>query len=365
MKNIYHIIGAMSGTSLDGLDLAYCRFWEEEEEEDGNWKYKIVHTECIGYSPEWKTKLKNAPALNGYELSLLDREFGSYIGERCSSFIIKNHLKADYIASHGHTVFHNPAQKLTVQIGHGTSIAEETGLPVICDFRTMDVAAGGQGAPLVPMGDAMLFSEYDICLNLGGIANLSYEKDGKRIAFDICPCNIILNAIAMQAGKEYDKDGEIALKGKPDKEWLDALDKWKYYALPAPKSLHKEELLGFWDSFLNSKLDIADKMATASAHIAKRINIEAGNPGIKNAKILVTGGGAFNKTLLNHLRQQNDVQYIVPPDEVVNFKEALIFAFLGLLRVLGRPNCLSSVTGARHDTVGGAIYGNYELKIRN
>jgi len=348
----YKIIGVMSGTSLDGLDLANCRFWEE----NGKWKYEIHNTEFIPYSSQWKEKLKNAPLLDGYSLSILDREFGNYIGERCLDFIKKYIIKPGYISSHGHTVFHNPAQKLTVQIGHGPSITAKTKLPVICDFRTMDVAAGGQGAPLVPVGDRMLFHEYDVCLNLGGIANFSFEKEGKRVAYDICPCNIILNAIALQAGKEYDANGEIASKGKPDNIWLEKLEKWRHYSSPAPKSLHKEELMQFWNAFLECDLNIADKMATASAHIANRINVEIGIAEIKNGKVLVTGGGAFNKILINNLRLQNGMQYILPSDELVNFKEALIFGFLGLLRILERPNCLLSVTGAEHDTIGGAVY---------
>ena len=345
----------MSGTSLDGLDLAYCRFWEE----NGQWQYKIEAAECIPYDAQWEKKLKSAPLLNGFELSLLDREYGDYTGKRCQEFIQKNNIEPEYIASHGHTVFHSPAQKLTLQIGHGAAIAAKTGLKVICDFRTMDVAAGGQGAPLVPIGDKMLFGEYDVCLNLGGIANISFEKGGKRLAYDICPCNIILNTIAMQAGKEYDPYGEIARQGKPDTIWLERLNNWDYYTITAPKSLHKEDLLIFWDTFLNSHLNIADKMATASAHIANRINIEMEKAGIKTgSKIntLVTGGGAFNKALINNLQSTNRIEYIIPDEETINFKEALIFAFLGLVRVLGKPNCLSSVTGAGLDVIGGAIY---------
>jgi len=352
LRTKWSVIGLMSGTSLDGLDLAFCQF---DYEDAKGWSFKIVAAECYPYSQSWKQKLNDAHLLSGLDLLLLDQEYGQYIGEIIVSFKDKFNADPDFIASHGHTVFHRPDKRLSFQMGSGASIYAKTGIPVVCDFRSVDVNLGGQGAPLVPAGDAILFKEYDYCMNLGGIANISFDKEGIRLAYDICGCNLLLNALANEIGLEYDESGKIAETGVINNELLDMLDQWDYYQKSAPKSLDKEtmlsELLPLIQDF---PVSIADKLATVSEHItfqiSKAIEKDAGS-------VLITGGGALNKTLVSKIKKKTILKVIVPDEELIHFKEALIFAFLGVLRVLNQNNTYASVTGASHDSIGGAIYG--------
>lgn len=347
----YHVIGLMSGTSLDGLDMAYCVF----SHNNGQWHFSIKTADTFDYTQEWLKKLQSAPALSGQELLKLHNEYGDYMGRLVARFI-KTHTikKVDFVASHGHTVFHQPKQKFTFQLGSGAAIAAACMLPVICDFRSLDVALNGQGAPLVPIGDKLLFSEYGCCINLGGFANISYDKGSERIAFDICPVNIMLNHLAAALGKQYDKNGRIAASGKTDKNLLQKLNALSYYSQKSPKSLGREWVeKNFLPLIEKSKASIEDKLATVTEHAAKQVAIAAKGKG----KVLLTGGGAFNTFLVKKLESELGMQQVVvPPGEIVKYKEALVFAFLGVLRHEGKENCLNSVTGADKNNKGGVTW---------
>lgn len=341
----------MSGTSLDGVDLAHCIF----EESENGYIYNLGVCETIPYPESWLNRLKTIASASALEYAETHTSYGRYIGQLILDFKNKNGISADFVASHGHTIFHNPAKHYTSQIGEGAAIASECGLPVICDFRTGDVAAGGQGAPLVPIGDQFLFAHYDYCLNLGGFANISMQINGKRIAFDISPANIILNHIAGQKGKSYDKNGEIAAAGAVHSELLQTLNSLGYYHLQPPKSLGREwiekEILPMLAMFNISHEDAA---CTFCEHIAIQITACLDNDPTK--QMLITGGGTFNNYLIKRIAANTAVKLVIPDPKTVNYKEALVFAFLGLLRILGKPNSLASVTGASHDVSGGAVY---------
>ncbi len=363
-NNTYHVLGLMSGTSLDGLDIACCTFTKNTF----GWHYEIEAADCIAYTDDWKRKLQHAPQLGGYELMLLHKDYGFLLAGKVNDFLRAHEVKPQLIASHGHTIYHEPEKYLSLQVGDGAALYAGTKIPVVCDFRSVDVCMGGQGAPLVPIGDKLLFSSYNFCLNLGGIANISYnDKIGSRLAFDISPCNLILNRLALQKGVEYDRNGELAAAGNICQELLHELNNWPYYLKEAPKSLDKEALLHEWMPLINrAEISVEDKLATVTHHIAQQIAavVNAQLPYIKTQKnalqLLATGGGAFNSHLINNLQSLTAVEIVVPKPLLVNYKEALVFAFLGLLRALNRPNCLQSVTGAAADNIGGAFYGDYK-----
>ncbi|WP_192822418.1 anhydro-N-acetylmuramic acid kinase [Rufibacter sp. LB8] len=352
----YHVIGVMSGTSLDGVDLAYCRFTYNE----GNWIYKILNTETVPYSDIWEQRLAGLTEVSAVELIATDRAYGHYLGELVKAFTDRHNLQVDFVASHGHTIFHQPQLHITFQVGSGAYLAAAAGLPTVSDFRTLDIALGGQGAPLVPIGDRLLFSEYDFCLNLGGISNISQEGADKRVAFDISCCNMLLNPLAEELGLPYDKNGDNARGGQFDQTLFDQLNGPAYFSAPFPKSIGKE-----WAdehslrTLQESKATVQVKLHTACHHmgyqIAQAIQQHAAQ---KQGKVLLTGGGAFNSFLVEQIRHYlgPNFEVVVPKPELVNFKEALIFAFLGVLRWRQETNCLKSVTGARHDNCGGAIY---------
>lgn len=373
----YHnVIGIMSGTSLDGLDLAYCVFGEERDKvykdlknndkeerkspsySSGNscWEYEVRKAVTVPYPKELSQKLAQAMNLSGYELAQLHNELGRYIGMQVKEFMADFAEEVELIASHGHTVFHRPDLGMTLQIGSGADIAAICGKPVVCDFRTTDVALGGQGAPLVPIGDELLYGQYDICLNLGGISNLSYRHNGKRKAYDISPCNIVLNQLARQMGKAYDADGEIARSGNIDAILLEQINQLDYYKQPGSKSLGREWIDSqFFPLLRRCQLSIPDQMRTVCEHIAEQIANACNSTGGKN--LLITGGGAHNTFLIDLIRQKFNGQVIIPDNKTIDFKEAIIFAFLGFLRANGLPNCLASVTGAQMDSCGGCMYG--------
>ena len=341
----------MSGTSLDGLDITYSNFFRKNE----GWDFDLIKNETIKYPSDLLEKLKISTSLSGLELSNLDIDLGKFIGRSCNNFISNHKLNVDFISSHGHTVFHQPENGLTLQIGNGPHIAILTKSPVICDFRSNDIANGGQGAPLVPIGDALLFSEFDSCINLGGFANISYVQNHKRIAFDICPVNIVLNWIAQKLDLIFDTDGIIAESGKIDAPLLEKLNSMDYYSSNPPKSLGKE-----WSDQLiipllnNSNLSSPDLLRTYTEHCAIQITSIVNSINIKS--LLLTGGGTFNKFLLKRITQFTQCKLIIPKPDIINFKEAIIFGFLGVLRWEGKINCLSTVTGAKKDNIGGAIY---------
>jgi anhydro-N-acetylmuramic acid kinase len=341
----------MSGTSLDGTDLAYCEF----EETNSGFAFKIGVGETIPYPGNWLNRLISLPQSSASEYAETHTTYGRYLGELTHDFIVRHSLNVDFVASHGHTIFHNPAKQYTSQIGEGAAIAAACGLPVVCDFRTGDVASGGQGAPLVPFGDMLLFAGYDYCLNLGGFANISMQKNDRRIAFDVSPANIILNHFARQRGKSYDKNGEMAASGQLHNELLTTLNNLGYYHLPSPKSLGREwvekEMLPL---FTHYNIGMEDAACTFSEHIAIQIAHCLENKGQK--KMLITGGGTFNTYLVQRISAHTNVSLVIPDQNTINYKEALVFAFLGLLRMLGKPNCLASVTGATKNVSGGAVY---------
>jgi anhydro-N-acetylmuramic acid kinase len=348
-KHEYTVVGLMSGTSLDGLDIAACRFTVIE----GNWEYSILQAETMDYPSEWKNKLATAHLLNGAELTALDRIYGTWLGEAVRAFTAKHRITPDLTASHGHTVFHRPDRGYTLQIGHGAHLAAASGYLTISDFRSTDVALGGQGAPLVPIGDQLLFSNYGACLNLGGFANISFEAEGARIAGDICPVNIILNHLAGKTGLEYDRNGELGRSGKRNDALLEALNQLVFYSEPLPRSLGREwveeTILHLLDYFPDT---VENHLCTFYEHIAFQISGYLK----EDTCVLVTGGGAFNGYLMEMIRNRSNSTMVIPVDQLVKFKEALIFAFLGLLRFRNEVNCLKSVTGASRDSSSGSIF---------
>jgi len=346
----YSIVAMMSGTSLDGMDLVLCRFHSE----NGKWIYEVEKAVTIGYSNEWKKKLSAAQNLGAVEFIMLHNEFGSFIGKEIRNFL-GNDGKADFVASHGHTVFHQPDKRLTFQLGSPPYISAECMLPVVSDFRTPDVALGGQGAPLVPVGDRMLFYEYGFCLNLGGFANISNDVNGARIACDLCPVNIVANELSLISGNEYDRDGIIGRGGNLVRELTDELNKLEFYSVKGPKSLGREWVESeFMPVVKKYRLSVPDSLRSFYEHVSDQIcgYINRFPP----SNVLVTGGGAFNLFLMELIRTKCRSGIIIPGELVVKYKEAIIFAFLGLLRYLNQINCLASVTGARKDSSSGGIY---------
>jgi anhydro-N-acetylmuramic acid kinase len=349
--NRYKAIGLMSGTSLDGIDIAACEFTFD----DGKWSFEIVSCQTYPYSPDWVGKLAGLHTSDALTFSLVNIEYGCLLGRLARTFMDQTGFHPDLIASHGHTIFHQPSRSLTVQVGAGGAIAAEARVPVVCDFRTMDVALGGQGAPLVPIGDRYLFSAYDACLNLGGFANISFEHEGLRIAFDICPVNIVLNKLAARLDKEYDEDGEIARSGVIIPELLQMLNQIPYYGLNHPKSLGREWLeKEFLPIIEHGQWKANHLLRTVCEHIAQQVtkSLPPGN----SLRILATGGGAHNRFLVERIGNIGNYKVIIPLSEWVDYKEALIFAFLGVLRWIGESNVLHSVTGSRIDHSGGVIY---------
>lgn len=351
-KKEYKIIGLMSGTSLDGLDMVYAVF----RENNGKWSYEIEKADTKPYSDEWKESLKMSFYQSGEALTALDAEYGRYLGQKVKEFVAEQGITdVGFVASHGHTVFHRPDLGYNLQIGSGAHIHAASGIKVVCDFRTLDVAFGGQGAPLVPIGDKLLFSEYDYCLNIGGFANVSFDdENGKRIAYDLCPANYVLNRLMRTRGHEYDKDGETARSGQVNKELFEALNALEYYHRQPPKSLAQEWV----DRNVMPLVDACtDKFENVIATLTEHSAYQIARNFRPSSRVLVTGGGAYNVYMLERAKAYADIEFIKPAKNIIDFKEALIFAFLGLRRVLGQPNCLASVTGATHDVVSGQCYG--------
>lgn len=359
---LYKAIGIMSGSSLDGLDIAFVEF----QENGGIWKYEILETDCYPYSAEWIDKLTNAIHLSAKDYQLLHADYGHYTGEQVNQFIEKYQLqyKVAVIASHGHTTFHIPAKKMTAQLGDGAAIAAETKLPVVSDLRALDVAFGGQGAPIVPVGEKMLMGEYDYFLNLGGIANISFNGD-EYTAFDVCTANRVLNMLANELGKEYDENGQLAATGAVNEPLMEKLNELGYYKLPYPKSLANDFGTDIvYPMIKASGCNVTDSLRTYVEHIATQISktisaLHNSKQQTINYKLLATGGGALNTLLIQRLTKklaELNVEVIVPDKKLVNYKEALIMAFIGVLRWRQEYNVLSSVTGAVRNSIGGALW---------
>ena len=351
----HNVIGLMSGSSLDGIDLVDVDFWN-----DGKWHFEIVAKYNHDYDEKWKNALSNA--FYSDDLQKLDLQYGKFLGQITKFFIEKYNLKPEIVASHGHTVFHRPQEHFTLQIGEGQALADECGVMVINDFRTEDVLKGGQGAPLVPIGDKLLFADYPICINIGGIANVSYDVDNQRVAYDICIANQALNYLASRvetqnsASLQYDRDGLIARNGIVDNQLLTILNSHSFYSQKYPKSLGREFFEENIKPILENRNDIANMMATFVEHIAIQIGNSVDKFPKQSTKILVTGGGAKNKFLVERIQANTKHHVFVPADEIIDYKEALVFAFLGLLRSRNEINVLKSVTGADSDSSSGRIF---------
>jgi len=351
-KETYNVIGVMSGTSLDGIDLAHINFTIK----DSKWNYQILESETVSYSENWLNKLKVAVSFSEEKLIELNEDYTELLGKIVKSFIDNYQIKnLDAVCSHGHTILHQPQNGFTLQIGNLPKIVALIQEKIVCDFRVQDVQLGGQGAPLVPIGDRILFSEYDYCLNLGGFSNVSFEDNSKRIAFDISPVNTVLNFYANKLGLDYDDKGKIARSGKVNSDLLNELNALDYYKKSFPKSLGfefvKEIVLPLIEKY---SISMEDKMHTFTEHIAIQTSLALPK---KEGKILITGGGAYNEFLIERMQfHLPNIQIIIPDNKTLEFKEALIFALLGVLKLRNEINVLSSVTGAKMDHSSGVIY---------
>lgn len=352
------VIGLMSGTSLDGLDICYVEFTHI----NANYQFKNLVAKTISYSDDQKSELKHAFFLDTEKLKILDLKFGKFLATSTLNFISENNLhnKVELIASHGHTVFHQPQNGITVQIGSGAELNEITKIKVINDFRVKDVQLGGQGAPLVPVGDRFLFSQYQACLNLGGFSNISFEQGNDRIAFDISPCNLPINQLCKKYfNLEFDRNGDFAQSGNLIDSLFDELNTITYYTQTHPKSLGFEWLTNSFmpivEKYQSQKPE--DLIRTITDHVGFQINSALTNNKIK--EVLVTGGGAYNQYLINYLKKGN-AKIVIPSSQIVEFKEALIFAFLGYLNLNDSINTLKSVTGASEDSMGGVRHFSHQ-----
>ena len=387
---IYRAIGLMSGSSLDGLDIACVEFTEQA----GKWSFEIVKTGCYPYPEDWADRLRGAVDLSAREYQLLHTEYGHYTGQLVNQFIEAHQLQYTIalVSSHGHTSFHLPARKMTAQLGDGAAIAAETKLPVVSDLRAMDIAFGGQGAPIVPIGEKILLPEYDLFLNIGGIANISFrphpnpiQKEraskppshiGERslgdevfIAFDVCPANRVLNMLANDAGKSFDTGGEMAASGIVNTQLLETLNALEYYRKPYPKSLANDFGTGIlYPIIKKAGISTANALRTCTEHIAIQVGRSAGlfknqQPAGGGRRLLVTGGGAFNHFLVSRIGENlkdQEIETVVPSEDLVNYKEAVIMAFIGVLRWRQENNVMASVTGASRNSIGGALWTGQE-----
>lgn len=352
----YSMIGLMSGTSGDGLDLAYCHY-----EKSDYWSFEILQSMTIPFPEVMGEKLIKAHLLSALDLAILDVDFGRWMGEKVKEFCQENQIFPQAVCSHGHTVFHQPEKGLSLQIGNGWALHQACGLKVINDFRMLDVQLGGQGAPLVPIGDQLLFPQIDFCINLGGIANISMDSKGQRIAFDCSPFNLLLNEQANILGSQFDKGGDWAKEGSVNIPLFNQLNDLPFYANNDPKSLGREDMeLEFLPLIRNSGLSEKDNLCTLVEHYAFQISKAiTSNQEKEIPLILITGGGAYNSYFIERMDHhlQGKWAQFAASSELIEFKEALVFGFLGVLRLRDENNSLASVTGAKQDSCGGTIYG--------
>lgn len=344
-KTRYSVIGAMAGSSMDGLDLAYTQF----EINNGVWTYSLNECVTVPYEPDLHDQLQNAPGFTSEQQERLDHSFGQWIGEKISAF--KKELPAiDLLGVHGHTVIHQPKQGISWQLGNGKEIASSCKIMTVTDFRSLDIAHGGEGAPLVPFGDFTLFADYDACLNLGGIANISLKS--QQVAWDICPCNQVLDFFAKKLGKQFDEGGKLASQGSLDQSFYEQLSQLTFFAKKPPKSLPNK----FIDEKILESISPLDGLHTYCQLIAQLI-CDSLPSASKPMKLLITGGGAFHTFLVRLIQEKlNGWEVEIPDKKLVNFKEALVFAFLALKKIRKEVNVLSSVTGASKDTSSGVIH---------
>jgi anhydro-N-acetylmuramic acid kinase len=364
----YRVIGLMSGSSLDGLDIAFCEFQIERKNKKevsvSNWK--LLEAETIPFSEKWIDRLIALPVQNAQIYAQTDTYFGYYLGELVQGFLKKHKIKPDAVASHGHTIFHDPEKRFTAQIGNGAAIAASIGVPVIHDFRTQDIALFGEGAPVAPIADKMLFSGHDFYMNLGGIENITCEANGKFLAFDVGGANQILNALANLIDLDYDEDGKLASGGEINLELFDELNQLDYFDKSYPKSLSNQwvqnemvkKVFECEDSIENRLRTVCEQIAFQTkrsiAHLIKKEQIED-----SEFKVFVTGGGAMNIFLMECIKRYcgeiGNFNWVIPDKEIIEFKEAILIALMGVLRLERVPNCLKTVTGAVRDAIGGSV----------
>lgn len=353
-RNKMEILGLMSGTSLDGLDIAHVSFAFQADKI----KFELLHYQTFSYPDSLLKKLKNVTNLTAEELQLFDRELGTYFAEKVNTFLQENKVSKKQIvaiASHGHTVFHQPHQGFTLQIGCGSTIAFHTDIDVINDFRSLDVIAGGQGAPLVPIGDLHLFgNQATAFLNLGGFSNISFQKHGQMLAFDISPANLPSNLLMQSIGQSYDQDGQLARSGTIIDPLLAQLNSLEYYAHPAPKSLGVEWMNEHYMSLFDANANMADLLHTHTEHVAMQVAKVLNQE--KLTSVFITGGGAKNIYFLERLREYFSGICIIPEIEIIDFKEAIVFAFLGARHLRGEPTNVPSVTGANQELCTGVYH---------
>ena len=342
----------MSGTSLDGVDVVYTKLSFEKK-----WFYKILACKTFKYSEIWINKLTKAHTTKAREFIQLDHQYGNYVGEIINKFLKKNKIKksdVDLISSHGHTIFHEPKNMFTYQIGNGNQICAVTNIKTISDFRSLDLAFGGQGAPLVPIGDELLFKKYGGCLNIGGIANISFNLNNQRLAGDLNFANMISNYLSKKIGHSFDKDGNLAQMGKLDNKLITKLENLSFYKKVFPKTLAIEDFnIWYKPLFKNSDSPIYDQLYTAGVHLSRTIKNTFEIKG--DSELLITGGGAYNKFWIQKINELN-IKTVVPEKKMVEFKEALIFSLLGVLKMRNENNILSSVTGASKDLSAGVLF---------
>lgn len=356
MKNKYSIIGIMSGTSLDGIDITYSNYYQDFK---NNWTFTLINAKTYTHSNYIHSKLSNATNLNSNEIFSLDKELGQHIAELINNFIREFNIdknQIDAIASHGHTIFHQPSEKYTLQIGCGTTISILTNLSVINDFRSKDVALGGQGAPLVPVGDSLLFNQLaDGFLNIGGFTNISFTQENKMIAFDISPGNLPSNLLMKTIHKAYDENGNEAAKGSINEDMLDKLNALDFYQLTPPKSLGIEWLIQYFYPIINNTNDtLQNKLFTINEHIAIQISTTIKKYNL--TKVIVSGGGAYNNFLISRIKYHTKSEIIIPDSSIIEFKEAIIFGLLGALYLAKENNVLCSVTGASRNSCSGVLH---------
>ena len=346
----FNVIGLMSGTSLDGLDLVFVRF-----KLDKYWRYDIIHSKTYKYQKKWNDLLQKISQKKIDSIKKIDKEYTKLLSKYIKNFINEfSIIDVDFISSHGHTAIHNPAKSKTYQIGNLPILAKYINLKVVCDFRVQDIKFGGQGAPLVPVGEDYLFSEYDTFINLGGFANITKRFKNNIIAYDICPINIVFNYLSRLIRLEFDNKGYIASTGNLNKDLYYCLEQLDYYKLNPPKSLGIEwvndEIYPILERFLS--IPTQDLMNTFSNHFASQISKNIEN----QEKIMITGGGAYNDYLIENIKSLTKSNIYIPDPKIIEYKEAMIFSFLGVLKILGINNCYSSVTGAKIDHCSGKIY---------
>lgn len=367
MRKNYKVIGLMSGSSLDGVDIAFCHFEVEKREEElivHDWSLQVAET--IAFPERWYNRLFNLPTQNALTFAKTHTYFGHFLGECVLDFVKNHEVAPDLIASHGHTIFHEPQNRMTIQVGDGAAMAATTGYTVVNNFRNQDIAINGEGAPVAPIVDKYLFAGHDFYLNLGGIANITGRLPDKVVAFDICPVNQLLNTLANQIQLEYDEGGRVAAKGVIDDKLLTALNQASFYQQPYPKSLDNNWVNEHLFSSIENEVEkVPAQLRTSVEHIAIQIAqsiqqiIKQENFQKESYSLFPTGGGVFNTFLMERIKEHcanSSVQVVIPEEPIIQFKEAILMAWMGVMRMEEVPNVLQTVTGAKRDTVGGAVH---------